>query len=71
LKTKARLSITEAASYFATKKEGGTFEEIRKLLQDDTSETLVRNFDWETGLETGMTAKSDMTEGGWIFSKCL
>jgi hypothetical protein len=61
--------ITEAASFYKTKDQGGTFEETREILERNKGKQVM-DFDYETKLPKGWISEKDCeSTGDWIF-KC-
>lgn len=71
LATKARISVTTSACWERTRQEGGTVEQIRRLVSLGSEGFPVKIRDLETGAVTGSGKLPDLEIGEYIFWACL
>jgi hypothetical protein len=71
LSTKSRVTVTSAASWEKTQKDGGTAEAIREIVSLGTAGIGAKTFDLDTGNCDGKVFLPDCTVGEYIFWKCL
>jgi len=72
LATKSRVTVTTAACWEETRREGGTTEEIRRIIHSGETWDQVPVRDLETGsIITHIDRESDVTTGELIFWSCL
>jgi hypothetical protein len=71
LETKSRITVTSAACWEYTQKEGGTVQAISDLVALGHSGKPAQVFDLDTGLRTGEVLLSEVHPGEYIFWRCL
>jgi hypothetical protein len=71
LRTKARISVEAKACYEKTREQGGTIQAISEIVWDGMDGVRANIIDLDTGEKVAESKRDELTEGEYVFWRCL